>query len=373
MPATVRSLLHCALPVVASLGLACGGSASPSPAPLEAPGAPPPPSEAFSADRAWSDLEALTEIGPRAAGSDGAARARAYLVDQLSRLDLEVREIETRDELGEEHEPVELVHVVATIEGRSPGLFLLVTPYDSAHFDEFPFVGANDGASGAALLLELARVLSQRDLPFTTRIVFLEGEGRLGRGGPVIAESRWLGSRALARLMEESDELDRIRLLVAFSKVCDADLHIVRDLGSHRMHREEFWKAARRQGREEAFSREEGFESPAASHVAFRDRGVRPVVAIVDTSFGGDDPPGIYAGSEEDTIEHCAPASLETVGIVSLDAIDAIGARLAKIERFSRSPTADLEFKRSSGRERPPGAAVPHSGPSVDGTAPPSS
>jgi hypothetical protein len=342
---------------------------------MEAPGPEPPAFETFDALRAWSDLEALTGIGPRPAGSEGAAKARNYIAEQLSSVDLEVREIETIEEFeleGEGTSQIRLAHLAVTIEGRSPGLFLLVTPYDSSHFDEFAFVGANDGASGAALLLEIARVLSQRDLPFTTRIVFIEGEGRLGRGGPGIEEARWLGSRALAREMQADGELERVRLLVAFSDVCDADLHVARDLGSHRMYREEFWKAARRQEREDAFPRDGGFQSPPASHVAFRERGVRPVVAIVDTSFGGDEPPGIYAGTEEDTIEHCAPQSLETVGVVSLDAIDAIGTRLAKIERFSRSPTADVEFTRSSEKASSSGAA-PRPRPSADRPAPPAS
>jgi hypothetical protein len=350
MPATVR-VRSLVFGVALWLGSGCGGSSSPPPAPLEAPGPEGPLFAAFDSERAWADLEALAEIGPRPPGSEGAASARGYIVAQLEALDIDVQEIETFDELAfgdESVERVELVHVVATFEGRSPGLFVLVTAYDSDHFDEFPFVGANDGASGSAILLEIARVLTQRELPFTTRVVFLEGEGRLGRGGRGIEDARWLGSRALAREMHAASELERVRLLVAFRSVCDSDLRIARDLGSHRMHREEFWKAAHRRERDEEFPRDEGFQSPAASHIAFRELGVRPVVAIVDTSFGGDEPPGIYAGTEEDTIEHCAPQSLETVGVVSLDAIGTIGERLAKIERYSRSPTADVERTRSS-------------------------
>jgi hypothetical protein len=61
-------------------------------------------------------------------------------------------------------------------------------------------------------------------------------------------------------------------------------------------------------------------------------------VAIVDTSYGGDEPPGVYADSAEDTLAHLSPESLSVVGEVTLDALDHISRRLAKIDRFSRAP-----------------------------------
>ena len=97
------------------------------------------------------------------------------------------------------------------------------------------------------------------------------------------------------------------------------------------------------EGRVDVFSPEQGFETVDASHRAFADRGVRPVVAIVDTAFGGDEPPGFYANTEEDSIAHCAPESLEVVGTVTLHALETIGRRLAKIDRFSESPLVELE------------------------------
>ena len=57
------------------------------------------------------------------------------------------------------------------------------------------YVGANEGASGAALLLELARVIAEKPLPYTTWIVFLDGEAPSAR-----TDARaWSAVRALAR------------------------------------------------------------------------------------------------------------------------------------------------------------------------------
>lgn len=308
----------------------------------------PPPLDVFSADRAWADLQALEAIGPRVAGLPATGRAFAYLAERAEAAGLRWSALATTTASRVEHR-----HGVITLPGASSDLILLVAPFDSSRIPGIDFVGVNDGASGAALLLELARVFSQRALPYTIQLLFLEGEGQRGEAGDAL---RFSGSRAVAATMADAEELDRVRLLVAFNQVCDADLRIARDLDSHRMHREEFFRAARRVGRVDAFRIDQPFETVAASHSQFRARGVRPVVAIVDTVFGGDQAPGFYAGTSDDNTAHCAASSLETVGLVSLDAISAIGQRLAKIDRFSRAPLAAVEpeAKPSPGAPRPP-------------------
>jgi hypothetical protein len=329
------------LPLLLAVALSACGRSAPPPAPLT----PPAPGlgrfESFSGQRAWADLEALSAIGSRVSGSRGMRMARQYIRSELATVGLDGEKLTTRVEL-EGLEPLELTHVEVTIPGASPQFFVLVAPYDSSRFEDIAFVGINDGASGAALLLEFARVLSDEPLPYTTRLVFLDGEGRLGRGGPELEDRRGFGSSSVAEHMQEKGALDEIRLLVAFNRVCDADLRIARDLGSHRIYREEFWKTAARLGHTDAFRPGDAFESPLSSHIPFRDLGVRPSVAIEDTAFGGEDPPGIYADTEQDDLEHCSLESLESVGVVSLAAIEIIGDRLAKIDRFARAPLTEL-------------------------------
>ena len=358
-----------ALALLLLLGAGCESSLPPPPEPsMTEPG--PPPLDVFSAARAWSDLLALTSAGLEPSGLDA---ARAHLVAELGALGVEVREIETpipdaappaspsENEEGTDPSPPppaedsakaspaaedgavtspaadvarSLRHVVATLPGESPNLFVLVAPFDGA-LGHPPPLGGNEGASGAALLLELTRVLSTRTLAYTTRVVFLEGEGSVERLGP-----HWRGSRGLALHMEEEGELDSIRLLVALDRICDADLHIARDIGSHRMYREEFFKAARRLRRQGAFPGGQSFERVHASHLPFLDRGVRGSVAIVDTHLG-------RAGAEDGDETagpsgRCVSESLETVGLVTLETLDTIARRLEKIDRFSRSPLIEI-------------------------------
>jgi hypothetical protein len=315
---------------LAVVGAALAGCESSKPAPFAPPHgelAPAPsgpaPLDVFSAERAWSDLVALGE----ASASDG-GDPRAVLRAALEPLGLELRELDTGGSEADGR-PV-LHHLAATLKGSSPDLFVLIAPYDGGGNPAPPPLGGNVGTSGAALLLELARVFSTRTNAYTLRFVFLAGEQSASSGA-----DRWRGSLDLAERMDEQRELERTRLLVAFDGVCAPDLRIVRDLASHRVFREEFFKAAQRVARERTFPVEQGFEQTQASHVAFLDRGLRASVAIV----------GARAASElalEDPPSGCVPESIESVGLVALEAIDTIAARLAKIDRFARSPLSEL-------------------------------
>lgn len=355
---------------IASLGLLVALSGCSGPLPPEER-VPPPPAPAvgeFSAERAWGHLQALAEIGPRTAGSDGAARARAYIADQLAALALDVERLELEiDFESPDVPPITLVNLSAVLPGESKDEIVLAAPYDTSHYEGFEFAGVNEGASGAALLLELARVLKERPPPYTTRFVFLDGEGRLGRGDASDRELHFLGSSSQAQAFETDGVAERIRLLVVFDRVADADLRIARDVRSNRMYRDEFWRAARRLGHTEAFRGEAQYETVDASHVGFLESGLRRVVALVDTHYGEGEAPGAYAQSEEDTLAHCSPESLGVVGTVTLEALDAITTRLVKIDRFARAPvTADVE------PELPAGETDEASGAATDAPGTPS-
>ena len=306
------------------------------------PPMPPVPSAAtdFSGDAAYAYLQALAAIGPRPSGSSGNAQARAYIRKELENLGLEVTERRYAGPPGPDGVPQELFNLTATIPGASPQLFVLTAGYDTRPFDSFRFVGANDGASAPALLLELARVIVARPLPYTTLIAFLDRE--MPRPGDPTGAPQLVGSSLLASELTAEGRAANVRLVVSFQQVGDSELRIARDLRSHRLFREEFWLAAARLGRTDAFRPADRFESPVGSQTAFLDAGLRGVVLITDSSYGGDEPPGAYANSEDDTPERCSPQSLATVGMVTLEALDQIGQRLAKIDRLANKKPGEL-------------------------------
>jgi hypothetical protein len=190
-------------------------------------------------------------------------------------------------------------------------------------------VGANDGASGAALVLELGRALRERRPRYTVWLAFVEGDA-LARGG----ESGAIGTGALVAGFGDQGGMERVRLAVYFNRVADPDLRIARDLLSNRSLREEFWAAARRLGRTGAFPPDAAFESVAAGHRAFPAAGMRRAIAIVGARFE----PSDAADAPVDDLAHSSPESLAVAGAVSLDALVAIANRLAKIDRFVESP-----------------------------------
>jgi len=328
MPSGRRLLLALLL----AAGLACAGKVPP-PAPSGEPRRP------FRAERSWDDLRALAAIGPRVSGSEGAERARAYLRGELEKLGLEVQETllevprpkaseGTAEDEAAAEPPRSVVHLLAVIPGALPDVVLLAASYDSEPKEGIEYVAANASGSGPALVLELARALAADPLPYTTWLAFIDGDTG---GAPV--ENR-IGSKLWVRKLAADGDLERIRLAVFFRQVADADLLIHRDLYSHRIYREAFWRAAARVGGETAFPPDADFTTPSGSHVSFLEVGMRRVVAIVDVIYGGTEFPGAWSGGAEDTPEHCSAESLGTVGRVSLEALDELTRMLEKVDRL---------------------------------------
>ena len=347
-----------------SCALALGGCTAPAPTPVLALPAELDPN-VFHGSNAWTHVEALAAIGPREAATEGSAKARAYITGELQALGLEVVE-QTVSAKRANGDALTLRNVGAAVPGESTDLILVLAPYDTRGFDSFENLGVNDGASGVAVNLELARLIAASPLPYTTWFVFLEGEQQ-GRGAE---ESAHVGTRGLVGLLEQRKSVEQVRLALMVNRVCDPDLHIARDLGSHRVYREAFFSAAKRLGLTAAFDARAGFESPAEGQNALAFAGLSRVVVLADTSFGGTEPPGPYADTADDDLEHCAAESLETVGQVAHEGVHVITRRLRRIDRFSDSPIAETEAMRLEHLAETAPASEPGADAAPDGAAP---
>ncbi|MEN8184330.1 MAG: M28 family peptidase [Myxococcota bacterium] len=329
--------------------------------------APPPPPPAptpigFSAPRAWEHLEALVEIGPRVPGTEGASRARAYVRQVLEGLGIEVLEQQLALEDRGDGEPLEVHNLVGVLPGESRDVFVLAAALDTRHFETFDHAGANR-ASGAALLLELAALFARDPLPYTVRLVFLGAE--VPQAELLPRQALW-GSRLLVNELEDEGILDRARLAVFFGQVADAELTIARDLGSHRVYRDAFFKAARRMGHENEFPQSAGFDSVDSGHSVFFAARVRRAVVISDPRYGGEEPPGIYHHTEQDGLERLSPESLQVVGEVSEQAIRDIAALLTRVDRFARRRSVGEVDPAPEEIALPPAGEAPEAGPPDD-------
>jgi glutaminyl-peptide cyclotransferase len=252
-------------------------------------------------------VERLVAIGPRVAGTPGGERARAYITGELKKLGVKV---DVRAfEAGTPHGRRRMANVVAVVPGRRSDVILLGGHYDTKYFREFRFVGANDGGSSAALLLELTRRLAATPREYTYWVAWFDGEEALVSW---TATDSLYGSRRLAADLARSGGLPRAMVLV--DMIGDRDLGILRDTYSTPWLRDILWASAARLGHGRHFlGTEMGVED---DHAPFLRAGV-PAVLLIDFDY----PPWHTA---DDTLDKVSAQSLAVVGDVVLDALPAI-------------------------------------------------
>ncbi|MBM3269215.1 MAG: M28 family peptidase [Candidatus Sericytochromatia bacterium] len=266
----------------------------------------------FDGQRAWKHLEAQLAFGPRCPGCPGHARTRAWLVKELRALTPRVTVDEFTGSL--DGKPVKLFNIIADIGPAGPRPILLGAHWDTRPWAErdpdparrnTPIPGANDGASGVAVLLEVARVV-RPNVP--VRLVFFDGED-LGQG----YDGFFQGSRRFADRLGANKP--RWGLIV--DMVGDADLRIEKEEFSRHMAAavvERVWNEASRSGYARYFKDNPGpriFDD----HWPLLNAGVQ-VADLIDFDYP-------WWHTTYDTAERCSPASLEVVGRVVVGVVEA--------------------------------------------------
>jgi hypothetical protein len=151
-------------------------------------------------------VEKLVSFGTRHTLSDttsptrGIGAARKWIFDEMTRIAAASNgrmtvayQSSMQKSVRTKNEPVEMINVVATIKGTADPdrIYIATGHYDSINSDNsnstLDAPGADDDASGVAVIMELARVLSQHPLEATVMLVAVQGE-----------EQGLLGSRGLA-------------------------------------------------------------------------------------------------------------------------------------------------------------------------------
>jgi len=273
---------------------------------------------AFDSSRAWEDLRQLVAIGPRPAGSPAIEQTRAYIKKQLAAAGVSVAEQAWDDQtpLGKVH----MVNLVATIPGARRDRIVLSGHYDTKLFREFRFVGASDGASSAAFLLEAARALAARKNPMTIELLFLDGEEAVCTGWDDCsrpgAPDNTYGSRHYVEAAKRDGSLATLKANILVDMIADRDLHMRREGYSTPWLTDIIWNTAKRMGRDSAFVPQS--TRVEDDHLAFLAAGV-PSVDVIDLEY-----PAWHTA--QDTLDAVSARSLQTVGDVILAALPAIEA-----------------------------------------------
>ena len=283
-----------------------------------------PAAPTFDGNRAYEDIRQLVAIGPRVAGTPGAAAARAYITKQLQAVGIKVEEqpFEATTPLGR----VKMVNLRATLPaaGAAPSGPRLVIGghYDTKLFRDFRFVGANDGGSSAAFLIELGRALKSRANRVPIELLFLDGEEAVGDWQ---GTDHTYGSRRYVEAARQAGTLKDIRAFVLVDMIGDRDLVIKREANSTPPLTDAIWSAARKLNRREFVNETTPIED---DHLEFLAAGV-PSVDIIDLEYStrsGE----VAWHSKYDTIENVAAGSLQAVGdvlLAALPALEAVGSR----------------------------------------------
>jgi len=251
----------------------------------------------FDGDRALRDVMIQVSFGPRIPGSQAHQKTINWIKDQVNRNGWKV-DIQKTEISGH---PVQ--NIVAVRNGIGPWI-IIGTHYDTRQIADHdpdpakrnqPVPGANDGASGVALLLELSRKIPS-NLSKKIELVFFDAEDQ----GDINGSDWILGSRAFVNQLE-----GKPNAVIIVDMIGDASLNIYRERNSDPNLTDQIWSTARRLNFTSQFLNEIRYQL-LDDHIPFVEKGI-PSLDIIDFDYP-------YWHTTEDTLDKVSSQSLIIVG-----------------------------------------------------------
>jgi len=257
------------------------------------------PRRTFDGQAAYRHVQAQCNLGPRYPGSRGHQAVGDYIIRELQRQKCRVVTQEF------DYQGVHLRNIIGKLgEGKGP-LVILGAHYDTRRFADSdpadrnaPVLGANDGASGVAVLLELARCLDRGKLVSELWLAFFDAEdqGRIN-GWP------WsVGAQYVADHLEKEPAY-----VIVVDMIGDAQQGIFWEHSSDRDLQWRIWEIASQLGYREAFIPEYKY-NVIDDHTPFLRKGIK-AVDLIDLDYP-------YWHTTQDTPDKVSPESLMRVGRV---------------------------------------------------------
>lgn len=285
------------LACLSAIGL-LAGCAEKSPPPIQ-PGD-------FSSTNAFVHVEKLVAFGSRPSGSAALQESAQYIVATLQESGLTV-ETQTFS-AGTPRGPMQFHNIVAKTRRQGRGasnVIIFGAHYDTKSIEGIRFVGANDGGSGAGVLLEMVRVLAAQP---NVWFVFFDGEECLEQYG--VEDGLW-GSKYFVEDLKGSGQLKSIQAFVLLDMVGDARLNITLPANNTGDLTKQLFDAARSLGFRDYFG--VAGRDTLDDHVPFLQAGI-PAIDIIDFEYGSAAGLNDYWHTEQDTLDKISPQSLQIVG-----------------------------------------------------------
>jgi glutaminyl-peptide cyclotransferase len=275
------------------------------------------PADVWSGDRAMDDIAALLKFTPRSIGAPGHQQTIDYIESQLAKTPFSAVARQRWTFRGDDGAGHAMTNLVARLNPSNPRRVIVATHYDSivrAYADskdpDGPMPGANNSASGVAMLLETARALGRLPSPAVgIDMIFFDGEEgpkSLGAGDP-----RWfaIGSPYFTAHLSDFYPDRKPESGVDFDMVCYRALQLKPELSSvlyAGTQTVKFWSIGATNA-PDVFLRTPTPYPISDDHTALTAAGI-PSLLVIDFEY---DP---WFNTTQDTIDKCSAASLGAVG-----------------------------------------------------------
>lgn len=272
--------------------------------------------QSFNAARAMQYTRAVVAFGPRPLGSANHKKLENYILAHL-RNDHFEDDAFTAD-TPEGKFPVR--NIIAKFPGTREGVIVIAGHYDTNYpLRDTGYVGANDGGSSTAILLELANQLRGKTRQgYSVWLLWTDGEEAVKNW---TATDSLYGVRHLADKWQKDGTLQNIKAFLLADMIGDADLNVDRDANSTPWLEDMVYQAATQLGyQSHFFARTIPIED---DHLPFVERGV-PSADLIDLDYGYGN---VFHHTPQDTMDRLSPKSIEIVGKVILETVRMLGKK----------------------------------------------
>jgi glutaminyl-peptide cyclotransferase len=266
--------------------------------------------------RAMQYTKEVTAFSARPIGSANHKKLEEYILAHLKGDDVESDSFIADTVEGKF--PVR--NIIAKYPGTKDGIIVIAGHYDTNYpLRNTAYVGANDGGSSTAILLEIANQLrgKKRD-GYSVWLLWTDGEEAVRTWSET---DSLYGTKHLAEKWEKDGTIKKIKAFLLADMIGDADLNIDEDANSTPWLEEIVYQAATKLGyQSHFFERKIGVED---DHLPFLKLGV-PAADLIDLEYGYGN---VFHHSPQDTMDKLSTKSLQIVGDVILQTVWMVDAR----------------------------------------------
>jgi glutaminyl-peptide cyclotransferase len=298
--------------------------AASAPAPTKPPGDGPLPTLTFppaagplpaiDGNRTMQYVKEIVKFGPRPLGSVNHKKVEDYIVAHLKGDEVENDVFTATTPEGKF--PVH--NIVAKFPGNKDGIIVIASHYDTNYpLRNTSYVGANDGASSSALLLEIANQLRGKPRDgYSVWLVWDDAEEAMKPDTEVpFMDDSLYGIAHLAEKWQADGTIKKIKAFLLADMIGDEELDIDRDTNSTPWLESVVYEAATRLGYQSHFFERKNQVSD--DHLPFVQRGV-PSADLIDFTYGYNN---VFWHTPQDTADKLSPKSLEITGNVILETV----------------------------------------------------